>query len=459
VTQERTLTEHTIAPVDSATTLPVEYAALAIVWSSAEPERVGEVALLDRRRTALIGRGDASDNDPHPRLAFVRQRPGKNESQPPLQSPNLSRVQLIVRPVGQGVEVRNEGKCSLWFKGEAVDEATLSPGDVVRLGKQMQLLCVRRPGVLDEVDGPIGDFGAPDAAGLVGESAAMWALRKRIAFVSAHPGHVLVRGPSGTGKELVSRAIHERSGVRGSFVARNAATLPEGLIDAEIFGNVRNYPNPGMAEREGLIGAANGGTLFLDEFAELPGPLQVHLLRVLDDGEYHRLGESKARTANFRLIGATNRPLERIQEDVRARFRFKIDTPPLDARREDIPLLANHIIATGMGGEKLRLSAALCRTLVQHPWRTHVRELDSKLWDARAQSRGEWLDHAESQRATTQIADRTLTRARVVAALENNGGNQEQTWRALGLTSRYALRRLMKRLGIEVERRSKRSEP
>src|SRR5690348_15490748 len=132
--------------------------------------------------------------------------------------------------------------------------------------------------------------------------------------MARRPGHVLLTGASGTGKELAARAIHalsKRSGQR--LVARNAATLPESLIDAELFGNAKNYPNPGMAERAGLVGQADGSTLFLDEIAELPSSSQAHLLRVLDDGEYHRLGDGLARRSDFRLVAATNRDVSSLK--------------------------------------------------------------------------------------------------------------------------------------------------
>ena len=139
----------------------------------------------------------------------------------------------------------------------------------------------------------------------------------------------LLLGESGTGKELAARAVHQLSQRgRQQFVARNAATLPAGLIDAELFGNAKNYPNPGMPERRGLIGEADGGSLFLDEIGELPVELQAHLLRVLDgDGEYQRLGEGVARRSNFRLIAATNRDPSTLKHDLAARFTARIELP------------------------------------------------------------------------------------------------------------------------------------
>ncbi len=121
-------------------------------------------------------------------------------------------------------------------------------------------------------------------------------------------------------------------------------------MDAELFGHAKNYPNQGSPERRGLVGEADGGTLFLDEFAELPASLQAHLLRVLDDGEYHRLGDARARRADLRLIAATNRPEQSLKHDVLARLKARIAVPDFDARREDIPLLVAHLLRRQAAG-------------------------------------------------------------------------------------------------------------
>src|SRR5262249_4513267 len=151
-------------------------------------------------------------------------------------------------------------------------------------------------------------FGAPDPHGILGESPAAWALREHLSL-AAHSGqHILLLGQSGTGKELAARAIHALSPRRDKpFIARNAATFPEGLVDAELFGTAKGYPNAGSPERPGLIAEADGGTLFLDEIGELPAHLSSHLLRVLDrGGEYQRLGESRVRRSDLRVVAATN---------------------------------------------------------------------------------------------------------------------------------------------------------
>src|SRR5262249_49824490 len=156
---------------------------------------------------------------------------------------------------------------------------------------------------------------------------------------AARAGHVLLVGPSGCGKELAAQAIHARS-TRASrkLVSRNAATLPPGLIDAELFGNVANYPNAGMAERPGLIGEADGSTLFLDEIGELPETLQAHLLRVLDEGgEYQRLGDARRRKSDLRLVAATNRSIDELKPDLAARLPLRVALHGLDERPEDIP--------------------------------------------------------------------------------------------------------------------------
>jgi DNA-binding NtrC family response regulator len=235
-------------------------------------------------------------------------------------------------------------------------------------------------------------FGEPDADDMLGESPPIWALRDRLAFVARTNKHVLVLGQSGSGKELAARAIHRQSGARGALVALNAATLPPGLIDAELFGNLKNYPNAGQPERVGLVGEADGGTLFLDEIGELSEDVQAHLFRVLDrSGEYHRLGEAKTRRSRFRLVGATNRAMSRLRPELRARIPLQVDVPSLDARKEDIPLLVRHLLrraaeetpslrerilaVDGEGG------AALLERLLRRTYTTNVRELEGLLWE------------------------------------------------------------------------------
>src|SRR5262249_44059454 len=187
----------------------------------------------------------------------------------------------------------------------------------------------------------------------------------------------------------------------------------------ELFGNLKNYPNPGMPERPGLVGEAHGSTLFLDEFAELPPSLQAHLLRVMDGGEYQRLGEATVRRTDVRIVAATNRPASDVKHDILARFKVRIAVPDLNARREDIPLLAAHLLrqhaAEGPGtfrrffpGEDLRaaplVSPVLMEALVQHEYTTHVRELDAFLVRAALEGRGRYLELDPELRAELKRA-------------------------------------------------------
>jgi two-component system nitrogen regulation response regulator GlnG/two-component system response regulator HydG len=254
-------------------------------------------------------------------------------------------------------------------------------------------------------------------------------------------------------------------------VARSAATFPEGLVDAELFGSSRNYPNAGMPEREGLIGAAHLGTLFLDEIAELPESAQARLLRVLDqDGEYHRLGESRARRSHFRLIAATNRPFEALKHDLFARFGVRIEVPGLEARAADIPLIARTLLGRMAaqtpalrdrffdGGEP-RLHPVLVERLLRHRYTHHTRELYHLLRVATASSRGEFIaatpevlaelevkDEAEARSAGDSGAERegAPSATEIERALNDAQGNVSRAAAELGLT-RDKLRRLMRR--------------
>ena len=280
-----------------------------VLFCAEAPRRAGSFIAVPAAASGqrfILGRGVARASDDAVRLSAVFLRPGENLTLPPFENASLSRVQLEVSRVPGGFRLCNVGRCQLSINGQPTQDGVAGCGDLVEIGRQLVLLCSERleaiaPAGFRATHAP----GDPDEDGIVGESPAAWKLRREIRFVAARDGHVLILGSSGTGKELVAAAIHRLSRARKPWVARNAATFPQTLIDAELFGNAKAYPNPGMAERKGLVGAADQGSLFLDEFAELPQEAQTHLLRVLDVGEYQRLGEATISHSSFRLIAAT----------------------------------------------------------------------------------------------------------------------------------------------------------
>ena len=453
---------------------------LVVLWATS-PERIGEVLVPKSPHTTYIfGRGGRSDDDPHARISLVRQRPGRNDAQEPLDDEHVSRVQLGLTWTGDRLTVENLGRREM-LDGDARPKKTLEllPGDLLEIRGKILFLCVARPPVLPAARswGKLAaPFGSADGFGFVGESPVAWKLRDSAAFLGARAAHVLLLGESGTGKEIAARMVHEISARKQKrLVSRNAATLPAGLIDAELFGHVANYPNAGMPERLGLVAEADGSTLFLDEIGELSHELQTRLLRVLDErGEYQRLGDPRTRTSSFRLIAATNRDASALKHDVAARFRLRLSVPPLAERREDIPLVALHLLRKaavqdteigerflegwdGRTGEP-RLALALVRELVKHDYKTHVRELDSLLWASLASSPGHIaelteetllaLGDADPDSVAPRIDVRELTADAVKAAIDKAGGVHEKAWKDLGLANRHVLKRLVKKYGI-----------
>ncbi len=458
---------------------------LCVAWSAEEAGRVGEIALVPPGAPGplqVLGRGGPGRDDEHSRLGFARIRSRSIEARPALESQRLSRVQLLVRALGPDtLELQNAGRLRLELaSGPTGDRCTVQPGDTVALGRQFLFVVVRRPLLPPSAAASVPPFafGRADRDGIVGESPCAWALRERIAFVGPRRGHVLIVGASGTGKELVARAVHMASDrAKRPLLARNAATLPEGIVDAELFGNARNYPNPGMAERAGLVGDADGTSLFLDEFGELPTSAQAHLLRVLDDGEYQRLGDSRTRRSDFRLIAATNRSPSELKEDVLARLAMRIETPDLNARREDIPLLARHLLERmleddpGLGrafprnaGTPPPLSLRLTRHLLTRRYVTHARQLEGVLWRAIEASSGSDaidLPVSEATSAPASSAEAAgfdepgdgIDAAVIQRCLDAHNGVIEDAWRELGLSSRHALARLIRKHRVEVRKR------
>ena len=458
--------------------------ACVVAWSADEPQRTGESLLIrsdgEASRAYVFGRGTAQTGDEGERIDLVRVRPGQIQRTPPVSNAWISRRQLVIRlDPTRGLRVENVGRCKVLVNGVATEAARLRPGDTLALKNQLLLYCTERelssrPSEYPSERAP--PFGEADADGIVGESPAVWHLREQIAFLAARAGNVLLLGASGTGKELVANAIHNLSARRTKkLLARNAATFPEGLIDAELFGNVKDYPNAGMPARPGLIGAADGATLFLDEIGELPPELQAHLLRVLDSkGEYQRLGEAFTRTADVRLIAATNRPIDQLKQDLAARFTLRAILPDLNQRREDIPLLVRHVLHRaaakdaaigkrffqGWNAERPepRIEAELMEALIRHAYTTHVRELESLLWQAVATSPANQLALTDAVREklgssapatqNERSGEELPSRDEIQACLQRNEGVQERAWRELGLKNRYVLKRLIKKFGL-----------
>jgi DNA-binding NtrC family response regulator len=237
---------------------------------------------------------------------------------------------------------------------------------------------------------------APD--GLVGRSGGMLAVYKQIALACGSDAPVLVTGETGTGKELVARAIH-RHGPRSArpFVPVNCGALPEGLLESELFGHVRGAFTGAVADKHGLFEEARGGTLFLDEIGEMSPALQVRLLRALESGEVRRVGSPRATSIDARVVAATHRDLERaaregrFREDLFYRLHvFVITVPPLRERREDVPLLAAHFLArfAGRGRGAAALTPEALGALAAHDWPGNVRELENTLERLVAEARG-----------------------------------------------------------------------
>jgi formate hydrogenlyase transcriptional activator len=250
--------------------------------------------------------------------------------------------------------------------------------------------------------------GVPDTTDLiVGESDALRYVLFRVDQVASTDATVLLHGETGTGKELIARAIHKRSPRRARpFVVVNCAAMPATLIESELFGRERGAFTGAHTSQIGRFELASHGTILLDEIAELPLEVQPKLLRVLQEGQVDRLGNPRSFDVDVRVIAATNRDLS---EEVRAgRFRrdlyyrlnvFPITLPSLSQRREDIPLLARHLVAKLGAALKRRVDVIpedVMRTLQAHDWPGNVRELENVLQRALILSRGGVLSLGEA---------------------------------------------------------------
>ncbi len=230
--------------------------------------------------------------------------------------------------------------------------------------------------------------GAHTYGGIIGESPSLKAVISRIGLVAPTNANVLILGESGTGKELIAREIHRESSRKDrSLVKVNCATIPKELYESEFFGHVKGAFTGAVSDRMGRFEAADGGTLFLDEVGEIPPSLQGKLLRVLQEGEFERVGEGRTRKVDVRIIAATNKNLMeeiksgRFREDLYYRLNvFPVEITPLRDRKEDIPLLVTHFIevfSRRLNRPVPRLTEANLMDMKAHDWPGNVRELQN----------------------------------------------------------------------------------
>jgi len=346
------------------------------------------------------------------------------------------------------------------------------PIDIAQV-KDVAARALARRARMEEPPAPSFGDGEASPDGLVGRSAAMLAAYKQIAQAAAASAPVVVTGETGTGKELVARAIHRHGPRRhGPFVAVNCGALAETLLESELFGHVRGAFTGAVGDKRGVFEQAHGGTLFLDEVGETTPALQVRLLRALEQGEVRPVGGQRTLKTEVRVIAATHRDLERAREEGSFRpdlyYRlhvFRVRLPPLRERREDIPLLAAHALrAVGeRSGRPARLTAKALEALVAAPWPGNVRELENTLERLALTAPGGVIDEAAlppDLREARPSLDGPLfaglptleemERRYLRHVLEALGGNRSRAADVLGI-DRRTLYRMAERLGLKLD--------
>ncbi|MEQ1504595.1 MAG: sigma 54-interacting transcriptional regulator [Myxococcota bacterium] len=289
----------------------------------------------------------------------------------PLRDARLAGRHARLERLGSEVAIRDLGSpVGTVVNGERVaDVQVLNVGDVIRLGEALFVYTLSAP-----ADRP------PDPS-MIGGSAAVAAIRRSIDAVAPRRHAVVITGETGTGKEVVAKSIHDRSGRTGPFIAVNCSTFADALLASELFGHVRGAFTGAVSENAGLFRAARGGTLLLDEAADLPLPVQAALLRVLETQTVRPVGATRDVEIDVRVIATTNREItelvrcNRFRADLYARLaQWTIRTPTLASRRDDIPELIANLLPRVDGGGR-RLSAELCEALLLHEWPLNVRGL------------------------------------------------------------------------------------
>ena len=304
---------------------------------------------------------------------------------------------------------------------------------------------------------------------IVGANGGLAAVMEQVRRVAAIDGTVLLRGETGTGKEVIARAIHRHSPRRSRpFVVANSAAIPRDLMESQMFGHKRGSFTGAVDDHSGSFETAGDGTLLLDEIGDLSPDLQAKILRVLEDGSFQKVGASTMLRSRARIIAATHQPLEKLMEEGRFRedlfYRLNvhpIDLPPLRERREDLPALADYFLRQASRGARAPMLAGDAVALLeQHPWRGNLRELRNCMERLILSPVGERITAAELEpllhhrrAARTELPAlplRELEERAIRSALARCGGNRTKAAEALGI-GRRTLQMRLKEYGLAEE--------
>jgi len=434
---------------------------LFVVLEGARPLAGGARFVLDAIDEIVVGRGSE-------RRAAVETRDGVRRLVLSLDSPSMSRVHARLRRSAGAWRLEDaHSRNGCYLNGERVARAAVEQDDIVETGHAF--LMVRA--VAQRAEEPVEDL---DATAVEREPVAFRTLVPALAarltalrrFASSDVA-LLLSGETGTGKEVLARAIHELSGRRGPFVAVNCSTLTDGLAESQLFGHVRGAFSGAVGDAVGFVRAAEGGTLLLDEVGDLSGSAQGALLRVLQEREVVPVGRARPQAVDVRFVATTPRPLDAavgsdlFRSDLFARLSgFVHPMTPLRDRREDIGLLAAALLrkAGARDGDRLRIAPEMGLDLLRHTWPLNVRELEQVLVRARLLAENGVMNSAVgaapapeggSPRAAPSLtaADREV-HARVSDVLAATRGNISEAARTLG-KGRIQLHRLLRRLKID----------
>ena len=391
-----------------------------------------------------------------------------------LRMPGLDGIQLVetLREWGEAIPILmitgfGSVEAAVQAMQTGADDFLTKPVEPAVLSARVSELLERRP---------VGDQAAVNPSGIVGRSPAIRRVFEAVAQVATTDATVLIGGETGTGKELVARAIHDASGrAEGPFIAVNCASLSEGVLESELFGHLKGAFTGAVRDRPGLFQAASGGTLLLDEIGDMAPAMQHRLLRVLQEKEVTPVGGTRPVSVDVRILAATNRDLReevtegRFREDLFYRLNvFRIDLPPLRERRSDLPLLVEHFLRertnSVSGMEAATCSPLAMRKLQNYSWPGNVRELFAALESAWIQAGG---GRVEAQQLPPEVraggGQSPLTleryqhdgtnvdeRAAIEIALEEAGGLRSKAAEILGM-GRTTLWRKMKAYGFVVD--------